>query len=108
MKLTFLSLPVRILNSDQFTFFVGEKKRPIVVHAAAIAEQSQALNTLINGRMKEAQTRSVDFGDVLEEDFIRLCQFAYTGDYATPSFIIREETSTSPDPKTDGTEKNRC
>lgn len=103
MKLTFSSFPFSILNSDQFTFFVGEKKKPIVVHAAAIAEQSQALNTLINGRMKEAQTRSVDFGDVLEEDFIRLCQFAYTRDYTTPSFFVGEEANISPDLKADST-----
>jgi len=102
MKLTLPSFPVSILNSDQFTFFVGEKK-PIVVHAAAIAEQSQALNTLVNGHMKEAQTRSVDFGDVSEKDFIRLCEFAYTADYTTPPFIVREETSASPDPEADGT-----
>jgi hypothetical protein len=43
--------------------------------------------------MAEAQTRSVIFDDVLEEDFIRFCQFAYTGDYTPPLCIIKDETS---------------
>ncbi|OCL02376.1 hypothetical protein AOQ84DRAFT_434418 [Glonium stellatum] len=83
----------RIFTSDQFTFFVGKGKKPIVLHAAAIAEQSPALNTLINGGMAEAKTKSVNFDDVLEEDFIRFCQFAYMGDYTTPPCIIEENTS---------------
>ncbi|OCK90540.1 uncharacterized protein K441DRAFT_707608 [Cenococcum geophilum 1.58] len=83
----------KIFTSDQFTFFVGEDKKPIVVHAAAIADQSPALNVLINGQMTEAQTGSAIFNDVLEEDFIRFCQFAYTGDYTPPMCIIEDETS---------------
>lgn len=83
----------KIFTSDQFTFFVGEGKKPIVAHAAAIADQSPALNALINGRMAEAQTRSVIFDDMPEEDFIRFCQFAYTGDYTPPLCIIKDETS---------------
>jgi len=65
-------------------------KRPISVHAEAIASQSNVLNYRINGRMGEAQTRSATLEDVDEETFVRFCQFAYTGDYAVPSFATVE------------------
>lgn len=43
--------------------------------------------------MREAQTRSATFEDVDEETFVRFCQFAYTGNYAVPSFAIVEDAS---------------
>ena len=75
----------RIFGSDQITFHVGIEKSPVVVHAAAIGMQSKALHILMNGPLSEAQTKSVYVDDVLEEDFIRFCQFAYTRDYSIPS-----------------------
>lgn len=38
--------------------------------------------------MLEAKTRSAVLDDVDEQDFIRLCQFAYMGDYTTPLPIV--------------------
>ena len=78
-----------------FTFLIGENEEPIVVHAAAIAKQSKALDTLINGSMIEAQVRSVSLIDVSMEDFLKFCEFAYTGDYSTPSSTTRAETNSS-------------
>lgn len=66
-----------------FTFFVGEKQAKVPVHAAAIAKQSWVLDRLINGHMIEAQTLSASLSDVSEEDFVKFCEFAYTGDYPT-------------------------
>lgn len=83
----------RIFSSPLFTFLIGENEEPISVHAAAIAKQSKALDTLINGPMVEAQVRSVSLRDVSVEDFLKFCQFAYTGDYSTPSSTTRAETS---------------
>lgn len=56
-----------------------------MVHAAAIETQSKALHVLMNGGLSESHTRSANFDDVFEEDFIRFCQFAYTGDYTVAS-----------------------
>lgn len=70
--------------SHQFTFFVGQEEKPIVVHAAAIAATSQQLDALINGGMQESATRCVRIEDVKVDDFIRFCEYAYRGDYTTP------------------------
>ena len=42
--------------------------------------------------MKEAQTGIARSEDVHEDTFVRVCQFAYTGDYETPVFIQRPES----------------
>jgi hypothetical protein len=74
---------------------VGEEKKAITVHAEVIAKQSPALNALINGNMVEAKTGETPFDDVLEDTFVRFCQFAYTGDYETPSFTLTAAVSPS-------------
>ncbi|KAN0072416.1 hypothetical protein V8E54_009345, partial [Elaphomyces granulatus] len=76
----------RLLLSGIFTFIVGSEEQPVQVHCAAIAGQSTALDVLMNGRMKEAQTRSAILPDVQLEDFILFCQFAYRGDYTPPLY----------------------
>ncbi|KFY95100.1 hypothetical protein V500_02951 [Pseudogymnoascus sp. VKM F-4518 (FW-2643)] len=81
-----------VFTSPQFTFGIGENNVKVTVHAAAIAKQSQALDRLINGPMEEAQTRIARLEDVHEDTFVRVCQFAYTGDYETPVFIQRPES----------------
>ncbi|KFY46960.1 hypothetical protein V494_00253 [Pseudogymnoascus sp. VKM F-4513 (FW-928)] len=86
------ALSAGVFTSPQFTFGIGENNVRVTVHAAAIAKQSHALDALINGPMKEAQTRIVRFEDVHEDTFIRFCQFAYTGDYEPPVFIQRPES----------------
>jgi len=80
-----------IFSSRQFVFVVGENQAAFTVHAAAIASQSPALNVLINGGMAEASEGKADFKDVREDTFARFCQFAYTGNYATPSFVQRPD-----------------
>ncbi|KAJ9655609.1 hypothetical protein H2201_008768 [Coniosporium apollinis] len=74
-----------LILSDQFTFYIGKEKKPVVVHSAVIAAQSPALNALINnGHMQEAQTRSAEIDDIEPDDFIRFCEFAYRGDFTVP------------------------
>jgi hypothetical protein len=91
-----LCLESRLTSNDSvyrsriFTFLVGENKTPIAVHAEVIATQSKALNALINGKMEEAQSGCAFLSDVTEDDFLRFCQYAYTGDYATPPFTMIE------------------
>src|SRR5438045_4871695 len=38
--------------------------------------------------MNEAQTGRCELPEVLEDTFIRFCQFAYTGNYETPAFNL--------------------
>ena len=67
---------------------VGPEKKEITVHAAAITKQSDQLKCLIYGGMNEALTGRCELPDVLEDTFIRFCQFAYTGNYETPAFNL--------------------
>jgi hypothetical protein len=57
-----------------------------VVHAAAIAATSQQLDALIDGGMQESATRCAKVEDIKVDDFIRFCEYAYRGDYTTPSW----------------------
>ena len=65
-----------MFTSPQFTFGIGEDNVEVTVHAAVIAKQSPALDALINGPMKEAQTGVARLEDVQEDTFVRVCQFA--------------------------------
>ncbi|KAF2802379.1 uncharacterized protein BDZ99DRAFT_202149 [Mytilinidion resinicola] len=85
------------IQSHQFTFFVGQEGKSIVVHAAAIAATSQQLDALINGGMGESETRCARIEDVKVDDFIRFCEYAYRGDYTVPRWeeLPLEPSSTS-------------
>jgi hypothetical protein len=78
--LTFASL----IQSKLFTFYVGEEEKPVVVHAAVIAATGQYFNALINGGMKESEQGSAKLADVRFDDFLRFCEFAYSGNYTAP------------------------
>lgn len=79
-----------MFTSKLFTFVVGEDKKAVTVHSEAIAKHSRGLDILMNGKMSEAENGKTTLGDVLEDTFIRFCQFAYTGDYVTPDFTHDE------------------
>lgn len=66
---------------------MGHEKTSFRIHSSAIAEQSDALNNLINGAMIEAQVGRVVWDDLSVNTFIRFIQFAYLGDYPTPASI---------------------
>lgn len=70
-----------------------------------IASQSKALDTLINGEMEEAKNGCADFPNMTEGDFLRFCQYAYTGNYKPPPFGIDVEEEENPvldEPPPDG------
>jgi hypothetical protein len=101
---------LRIIRSGQFTFLIGEEQKPIVVHAAALAAISTQMASLINGRMKEAETRCAELKDCEVDDFVRVCEYAYRGDYTVPSWEIEqapertdEQGSTAMDENTENT-----
>ncbi|KAF2476764.1 uncharacterized protein BDR25DRAFT_375890 [Lindgomyces ingoldianus] len=72
------------LQSPIFTFIIGLDRRPIVVHTGVIANISEPLNRLISGPMKEAQDQRAELPDIEKDDFLRLCEFAYKGNYSLP------------------------
>lgn len=76
-----------------FKFLVGEKHIPMIIHTALVAEQSPALESLVNGSMQEATSGTVIWEDVEEETFGRFAQFVYTWDYDTPSHTTMEDHS---------------
>ncbi|KAE8152844.1 hypothetical protein BDV25DRAFT_137517 [Aspergillus avenaceus] len=84
------------LSSPTFTFTVGANKKEFIVHSSALAGLSQSLNTLMNGQMTEARTGHVDWPDVDEDTFARLCEFAYCRNYTPPSFSLIEHESPLP------------
>lgn len=60
------------------------------IHGAAISKLSKSLDDLLNGSMREANERCVNWEDVDEKTFLRFAQWAYTGEYisAEPEFIL--------------------
>jgi hypothetical protein len=68
-----------------FEFLIGSRQKVYTVHTGAISAISEALNAMINGNMKEASEGKVIMEDVKEPVWERFCQFAYGGDYETPS-----------------------
>ncbi|PYI11724.1 hypothetical protein BO78DRAFT_466270 [Aspergillus sclerotiicarbonarius CBS 121057] len=87
----------KCISSPLFTFIVGQAKREIVVHSAPLASLSSTLDKLINGTMLEAKLHKVDWSGVIEEDtFVRLCEFAYVGDYTPPPCSERNARPQTP------------
>ncbi|KAJ4992680.1 hypothetical protein SVAN01_01726 [Stagonosporopsis vannaccii] len=84
-----------IIQSDLFTFYVGEEKKPFLVHSKAVAATSQVFDRLINGGMSEAQTRSAEIRDVDPDTFIRFLEYAYRHDYTDPLWISTRDGSSN-------------
>jgi hypothetical protein len=51
------------------------------------------LKALVTNGMAESKQKLATLSDVQEEDFARFFQFAYTGDYSAPLYIIDESAS---------------
>lgn len=53
-----------------------------MVHAAAVARQSDALNALVNGDMAEARLKRVVWDDIRVDTFVNFMQYIYQGYYS--------------------------
>ncbi|PKY01753.1 hypothetical protein P168DRAFT_334650 [Aspergillus campestris IBT 28561] len=73
------------ITSPLFTFQIGAEKKEFTVHSRPLAQLSPVLDKLMNGNMLEAKTRRVDWSEVDEDTFVRLCEYAYLHDYTPPS-----------------------
>jgi hypothetical protein len=60
------------------------------------------MTVLINGNMNEASTRCAEIENVEVKDFIRFCEYAYSGDFTVPTWK-QDETPNTPEPKADMT-----
>lgn len=85
-----------IMLGPHFTFVLGEDGEALVVSGAAIAALSDPFHALINGPMCVASERKVTIPDNSREDFVRLCEFAYRGDYTIPQPQSISEEPTQP------------
>ncbi len=68
-------------------FVVGIFGREMILHTVLVAEQSLALDSMVNGPMKEAQDKVVIWKDVDEQIFALFAEFVYTGEYTLPEGI---------------------
>ncbi|KZM19608.1 hypothetical protein ST47_g9101 [Ascochyta rabiei] len=81
------------IQSDLFTFYIGEHEKPFVVHSKAVAATYRYFDRLVNGGLSESQSRSAKFDDVDPETFTRFLEYAYRGDYTTPSCTGEPDTA---------------
>lgn len=91
------------IQSDLFTFHIGEQKSPFLVHSGAVAATSQYFDRLVHGGLSESHTRSAQFDDVDPDTFVRFLEYAYRGDYTTPSWTedskIDGQSRKTPEPE---------
>ncbi|KAK0369162.1 hypothetical protein CLIM01_13479 [Colletotrichum limetticola] len=85
----------KILVSDFFKFVVGIENQVFYLHSALVALQSEALDVLVNGGMREAQERCVQWASIDVPTFIRFGQFIYTEDYEAPPHKSRNNSDLS-------------
>ncbi|EXJ73893.1 uncharacterized protein A1O5_03655 [Cladophialophora psammophila CBS 110553] len=69
-------------DSEPFKFLVGPAAKPFYLHAKLATRLSSFMAALVEGGMAEAKRRYAVFEDIDEDTFVRVIQFAYTGDYA--------------------------
>ncbi|KAF3035607.1 hypothetical protein E8E11_001876 [Didymella keratinophila] len=84
-----------LIQSDLFTFLVGEEKRRFVVHSKAVAGTSPVFDRLVNGGLKESQDRFAEVVDIDPETFTRFLEYAYRHDYTVPSSPYIPATSST-------------
>ena len=61
------------MQSEPFTFLLGDANKPASVHKAAIAACSRLVDILVNGHMEEAQADSVGLYTITLRSYV----FAY-------------------------------
>jgi hypothetical protein len=83
-----------LIQSDLFTFHIGEEKKAFVVHSSAVATTSGPFRALVNGDLVEAKGRSAELKDVEPADFVRFLEYAYHRDYTPPTWIHDDSANT--------------
>lgn len=84
-----------MIQSDLFTFKVGEEGKLFQVHSSAIAATSGPFRALVEGGLNESETRSAEPRDIEPDDFVRFLEYAYRRDYTVPAWVLDEDAQTS-------------
>ncbi|EQB46525.1 hypothetical protein CGLO_14437 [Colletotrichum gloeosporioides Cg-14] len=84
-----------IFQSRQITFVIGKEKKEYSIHESAFSLLSRPLEALLTGGMQESQNAKVIWGEVEDDVFLALVEFAYQGSYPTPSLrkVIQQKPS---------------
>lgn len=77
-------------------FVVGIFGKEMMLHTVLVAEQSLALDSMVNGPMKEAQEKVVIWKDVDEQTFALFAEFVYTGEYTLPDGGVEDQSPPLP------------
>ncbi|KAK0715480.1 hypothetical protein B0H67DRAFT_537892 [Lasiosphaeris hirsuta] len=83
-----------LMTSKPFKLVVGPDKKEFYMHSSLLSQQSEPLNVLVNGHMKEAAQQEVEWSDVDVGTFVRFCQWAYSGNYTDPHPVVIPDEST--------------
>lgn len=97
-----LSEPSSILSSKSFRFLVGPERQEFAIHLELVASQSEVLDRLVKGNMKEAIAGCTTWENVDVQTFIRFGQYVYTGNYEGESPLEPE-----PEPSIKGEEAHK-
>lgn len=68
-------------NTLAIEFVVGDNAKQMMIYTLLVAEQSSALNSLVNGLMTEAQDKVFIWKDLDEQTFALFVGFFYPGGY---------------------------
>ncbi|KAI8280780.1 GPR1/FUN34/YaaH-class plasma membrane protein [Colletotrichum sp. SAR 10_98] len=84
-----------IFQSRQITFVIGKEQKEYSIHESAFSLLSRPLEALLTGGMQESQNAKVIWGEVEDDVFFALVDFAYHGSYPPPSLrkIIQQKPS---------------
>ncbi|KAI0881638.1 uncharacterized protein GGS22DRAFT_192274 [Annulohypoxylon maeteangense] len=73
-----------IMASKPVKFVIGPSRKEFFAPANAFTEISPALRILITGSKSDSIVDAVVLNDINEEDFLNLCEYAYSSDYKEP------------------------
>ncbi|KAF4810060.1 hypothetical protein CGCSCA5_v010900 [Colletotrichum siamense] len=84
-----------IFQSRQITFVIGKEQKEYSIHESAFSLLSRPLEALLTGGMQESLNAKVIWGEVEDDVFFALVDFAYHGSYQPLSLrkVIQQKPS---------------
>ncbi|KAF4819886.1 hypothetical protein CGCTS75_v011422 [Colletotrichum tropicale] len=84
-----------IFQSRQITFVIGKEQKEYFIHESAFSCLSRPLQALLKGGMQESRNAKVIWGEVEEDVFLALVDFAYYDSYTAPTLgkVIQQTPS---------------
>ncbi|KAH0605441.1 uncharacterized protein H6S33_004663 [Morchella sextelata] len=72
----------RFIDSEIFTLFAGQSRKPFHVHKQLLAEISPALKSHVFNDMKEGRENCMEMEHVTPQTMCQFLEFCYTGEYS--------------------------